>query len=186
MNINKTIQPYQFEPENDENDEDWNNDNDANVDNNLELITEGRSGNRLWCQCGECCEMDSDEQSVCCAEFENIKICMQHYTCVSKNPSFPKLILDMEVLNVSRQILGTKTKSKWKQKMLHADNPLNKTWRYVAYRQFVSWINAWKPIGYKNRVVIPSCVVKNIRQIFPEGDEKYVGFKNYVNAKFPA
>jgi hypothetical protein len=37
MNINKTIQPYQFEPENDENDEDWNNDN-ANVDN-LELIT---------------------------------------------------------------------------------------------------------------------------------------------------
>jgi hypothetical protein len=61
--------------------------------------------------------MDSDEQSVCCAEFENIKICMQHYTCVSKNPSFPKLILDMEVLNVSRQLLGTKTKSKWKQKM---------------------------------------------------------------------
>jgi hypothetical protein len=37
MNINKTIQPYQFEPENDENDEDWNNDNDVD---NLELISD--------------------------------------------------------------------------------------------------------------------------------------------------
>jgi hypothetical protein len=36
MNINITIQQYQFEPVNDENDEDWNNDDDANVDN-LEL-----------------------------------------------------------------------------------------------------------------------------------------------------
>jgi hypothetical protein len=36
MNINIIIQHYQFEPVNDENDEDWNNDDDANVDN-LEL-----------------------------------------------------------------------------------------------------------------------------------------------------
>jgi hypothetical protein len=78
MNINITIQHYQFEAVNDENDEDWNNDDDANVDNlelrgDLEIVYGVNAENVVkWI-------VMTDEQSVCCAEFENIKICIQHW-----------------------------------------------------------------------------------------------------------
>lgn len=184
MNLDN-IQPYQFEPERDEIE-----DNDTIVTNEpvQDFITSGRSGNSLWCKCKECMEMENDEESVCCYEFENIRnpSISGDFGCVTINPSFGKLILDREVLNVTRYLLGSKTKTKWKNKLLHAEKPLNKTWRYVAYKQFVSWINAWMPIGFRKRVVIPSCVIKKIRQCFPEVNGKYVGFKNYKNDQLPA
>jgi len=49
------------------------------------------------------------------------------------------------------------------------------TWRLAAYRQFTWWAHG--SLGKKRRRVIPACVVKTIRETFPEDDGDYVGFK---------
>jgi hypothetical protein len=41
----------------------------------------------------------------------------------------------------------------------------------------ISWINSWTSIGRHNRVVIPCCAVKCIREKFPEISGNYIGFK---------
>lgn len=46
-------------------------------------------------------------------------------------------------------------------------------YRYTAYRQFVRWIWVW--LGRRNRKVLPSCVVNEIRNAFPS--ERYAGFR---------
>ncbi|KAJ8251480.1 hypothetical protein GJAV_G00221790 [Gymnothorax javanicus] len=49
--------------------------------------------------------------------------------------------------------------------------------RYFAYRCFVSW--CWEHLGRTIRVVIPSCVVNQIRQEFPDPQGRYVGFRRH-------
>ena len=47
-------------------------------------------------------------------------------------------------------------------------------WRNASYRFFVLWM--WGKLGYGNRVVVPSCCVKKIRQQFPSPDGRYKGY----------
>ncbi|XP_025205861.1 uncharacterized protein LOC112602139 [Melanaphis sacchari] len=77
-------------------------------------------------------------------------------------------LLDIDVLNITRHQLILKSKNKTKRKLLSVDEPENKLWRYLAYKNFISWINAWTTIGKGNRVVIPSCSIAKIRSLFPE------------------
>ena len=51
-----------------------------------------------------------------------------------------------------------------------------RTYRYAAYRQFTWW--AHNRVGRHIRRVIPACVVKKIREEFPEPDQNYTGFKS--------
>ncbi|XP_022181887.1 P2X purinoceptor 7-like [Myzus persicae] len=60
----------------------------------------------------------------------------------------------------------------------------NKTWRFICYKQYTSWVNSWIAMGKGNRVVLPSCVVRKIREEYPEQNGIYVGFKN--SKKLPA
>ncbi|XP_077512589.1 uncharacterized protein LOC144123678 [Amblyomma americanum] len=46
-------------------------------------------------------------------------------------------------------------------------------YRYTAYRQFVRWI--WRRLGRRNRRVLPSCVVGEMRNAFPA--QRYCGFR---------
>ena len=45
-------------------------------------------------------------------------------------------------------------------------------YRYTAYRHFVRFCLGW--LGKKNRVVLQSCAVKEIRQTFPSAN--FTGF----------
>lgn len=47
--------------------------------------------------------------------------------------------------------------------------------RLQAYRQFIYW--SYGRLGRKNRRVVPSCVVKRIRDAYPEANGQYTGFK---------
>ena len=49
--------------------------------------------------------------------------------------------------------------------------------RLMAYRQFVCWVRKGQPLGKRNRVTIPACVVNIIREAFPSQDGVYEGFK---------
>jgi hypothetical protein len=52
----------------------------------------------------------------------------------------------------------------------------NASWRYLAYRAFMKWINSFVSLGRKNRIIIPSCCVTAIRMQWPEECGVYVGF----------
>ncbi|CAJ0921566.1 unnamed protein product [Ranitomeya imitator] len=47
--------------------------------------------------------------------------------------------------------------------------------RKTAYRAFTAWIHGF--LGKGNRRPIPSCVVKLVREAFPEEHQEYMGFK---------
>lgn len=170
------IQPYQFEPEAEADGALDDTDEEDDID------VEGRAGNSDWCSCGNICRsMTCDEESRCCHENNHVRIVKTpDYNCVTQNPSFNRLILDRELLSMVRHGLALKTKSQRKRRLLIADVPQNRTWRYAAYKQFTSWINSWTTIGFKNRIVLPSCVIWKIRDEFPEEDGNYTGFKSAV------
>ncbi|KAE9521400.1 hypothetical protein AGLY_018222 [Aphis glycines] len=88
--------------------------------------------------------------------------------CVTNIVLFNQLVLDKDGLNISCHKTILKYKNKQKKKVLCKSEPQNKVWRYLAYKQFISWINAWTTIGKGNRIVIPSCVIYKIRQTYLE------------------
>ena len=53
------------------------------------------------------------------------------------------------------------------------DLPPNMLLRHLAYRRFVRW--TFGILGRHNRVTLPACVVKKIRDTF--GSDVYVGFR---------
>lgn len=48
-------------------------------------------------------------------------------------------------------------------------------YRYAGYRQFTWWVH--KRLGRYVRKVIPACVVKAIRTVYPNADGNYTGFR---------
>ncbi|XP_050066073.1 P2X purinoceptor 7-like [Aphis gossypii] len=104
-------------------------------------------------------------------------MCMNN-ECITKNALFSKIILDEDILKITRQYMISKTKKKTKKISLQSATMENKAWRYICYKQFTLWVNSWMPIGRGNRVVIPACVVKKIRERYPEENGLYIGFQN--------
>ena len=50
--------------------------------------------------------------------------------------------------------------------------------RFTAYRQYTAWTHYYEKIGRGCRVVISSCVVRKIREEFPEANGIYTCFKS--------
>ena len=55
----------------------------------------------------------------------------------------------------------------------------NNTLRYGSYRMITNWIHG--KLGWKNRKVLPSCIVKYIRRTYPDENEDYTGFMDVVD-----
>ncbi|KAK9978901.1 hypothetical protein ABG768_020638 [Culter alburnus] len=54
--------------------------------------------------------------------------------------------------------------------------------RLVAYRVVLEWILKGEKLGRHNRKVLPSCVVRSIRERYPSSSATYVGFKEAEEA----
>ena len=50
-------------------------------------------------------------------------------------------------------------------------------YRYAAYHQFIWWVH--DRLGRYVRKVIPACVVKAIRAVYPNADGNYTGFRTH-------
>ena len=120
--------------------------------------------------------MDREEECACCHEIEqdNEKIKpAQPFTCITDNPGFHAVCLDIWVLQAAwfgyKQQYGSRA----------YEGPEHKVNRNIAYRQLVRW--CWGVIGKEIRVVLPSCAVSCIRAHFPppgnEDDFEFVGFR---------
>lgn len=177
------LQPYQYEPT--YTDEQVL----ANEKKKQEQVSvfSGRAGNTTWCNCLACEAKPTDFESYCCHESTKIEAVREEADCVTFHAQFDSVVLNKHVLNVVRhqQIIQAK-----KHNLEHHnfENPDNRLWRHLAYRQFVSWINSWTSIGKNRRLVIPSCVIGAIRNEYPESDGNYVGFKaanDFYCAEYP-
>ena len=80
-----SIQPFQFEPERNINEEDsTDNSLDGNVSQNEERRDEARVGQNRWCKCGNCVSMVSEKESVCCRELQFLSADVHGKYCVIK------------------------------------------------------------------------------------------------------
>ncbi|XP_071833063.1 uncharacterized protein [Apostichopus japonicus] len=165
------IQPYLYEPEEDDDEE------RGELANHVRIH---RIHALDWCTCQNCQIMPSGRECVCCSEVPQVLEKQadartlspsQPYRCITEHPGFQSVCLDVHVLQTA-----------WSQYKQQYDEPYegpqHKMFRHISYRQFARWI--WGFLGSHLRIVLPSCAVSAIRATFlPPGDEDdhvYVGF----------
>ncbi|XP_068690933.1 P2X purinoceptor 7-like [Montipora foliosa] len=163
------VEPYQFEPILTESDRESCDDDSTNSDNGGYDLNEDRIGQVDWCICGNCLAMTTGRESVCCREHQ--KSCDKippAMSCITENENFSAVCTNPAVIETAfNQYLENEGPID--------DEPLNDTYRYVAYRQYTYWIH--KKLGRKIRIAIPSCVVKKTRESFPSESGSYRGFE---------
>ncbi|XP_033729329.1 LOW QUALITY PROTEIN: P2X purinoceptor 7-like [Pecten maximus] len=126
---------------------------------------DGNSPN--WCLCGNCREMPTQPEKLCCKK--------DLPNCITLLPDFKVLILDEAVLALAclyrQDMFALPNEEDWKKANRHAptDN--------IAYRQYILWQVG--RLGTGDRRVIPSCAVWKIRDGFPDEFGQYTGFKAF-------
>ena len=121
-----------------------------------------RSGTTSWCTCGRCKIMESEEESKCCKESDEIP---EDYfggkMCLTENENFQLVCLAMEVLRTTLHAL----------KNLRGDNIIisNKSFRYAGYWQYTWWVH--NRLGRGVRKGIPSRTIWAICNAYPESDD---------------
>lgn len=108
-----------------------------------------------WCQCGNCQNMESEKEEICCEQPD----CL---TTTHPYQQWREIHLDYSILTVAL-----------KSNLVHKA----KFYRQEAYRQFSYWKHGHK--GKGKRIPLPSCVVWNIRNCYPDLDGKYEGFERH-------
>lgn len=159
------VSPYMYEPVRPTNEEDNNYCADRDGRSNTNLIT--------WCKCTFCERMPDDHECYCCRESQAFDVLRGNDDCITYHESFNFLILNIDSLKTAKYHMSLKADAV-KRRMLSDET--NRVWRHVAYTQFIYWVNAWVPLGKKERRVVPACVVAKIRDKYPEVDNVYQGF----------
>jgi len=121
------------------------------------------SGQPQWCNCGRCRPMESNEANVCCRKNLRPGRCITEV----RRELFARILLDADVL---RLILMDHN-----DLFANGDEPINTNMRYTAYRQFILWRYGY--LGQGNRMVVPSCLTWAIRNMFPEQNGQYTGYR---------
>ena len=70
LNPDSVIHPFMFEPQHSSSsgEEEISVDEETQEDIQRELSTRSRPGNREWCFCGNCQEMPTENECICCQE----------------------------------------------------------------------------------------------------------------------
>ncbi|XP_066921085.1 P2X purinoceptor 7-like [Clytia hemisphaerica] len=149
---------------------------DSETDSDDSEAQSSRLENLAWCKCYECVIGDTFvlDECMCCHEFNLLAEKLETNKCITKHEDFKMLMLNPKVLEVSF-VRHRRHKRIYKR----ITQMTNKQLRYTAYRQYTAWSHYFETLGKNVRVVVPSCVVKEIRNAFPEASGKYVGFKRF-------
>ena len=129
------FQPYIFEPERHITSECSSDEN--NTWSDTEERNEGnvRVGNLIWCACGNCSSENREIDCLCCQEVDalNSKFDEETIPCVTDSTSFKTLCTNELVL---KNVLTGLHESKGD---CLEENWSNRTLRYAAYKQFISF-----------------------------------------------
>ncbi|XP_040191767.1 P2X purinoceptor 7-like [Rana temporaria] len=125
-------------------------------------------GNTDWCICESCGPMPTQLESVCCRQIYQVEGSIpEGMSCITAAPVFVSQFTIQEHVYITSMAIHV-----IERPVVDADN--NRRLRKTAYRAFIGWIYGF--LGKANRKVIPACVVKAIREAFPDPDGSYVGF----------
>ena len=111
------------------------------------------AGDENWCSCENCVHMEVAMENVCCRSFSDTignKFGIQK--CITLTAAFRDVCLNTNVLAAA---LGT-----WRHLTEQQLLISNKSYRFIAYRQFISWV--YGCLGKDVRKRIPLCVVNKI------------------------
>ena len=89
------------------------------------------------------------------------------YTCEEIRHLFPKISLRIAWLSQQQYLMLTGD-------ALSFANMTTTNYRYHAYRSYTSYIHGL--LGRWQRKVVPACLVKRIRELYPSADDTYVGY----------
>ena len=125
------------------------------------------------CTCGNCIKMPTNIENKCCQEEELDSTCVPDYErgkclseCTDIKHNFNHVTVRHSWLNEQRFYGNTGP-------ALLFGNMTNKNYRHHAYRTYINYIH--ELLGTRNRRVAPSCVVKVIRETWPDADGCYKG-----------
>ena len=175
VDMMKALQPYQFEPEKEVSDTDDDNtesiiENEDSIDDDDDEEPKYRAGTLDWCSCSNCKIEEREIDCLCCQEVAalNEKIDKFGTKCITKAEEFQTLCLNEAVLE--NVLIG-----------LHDSrgDPIekkttNRSYRYAGYKQFTWWV--YKSLGRGNRRVIPSCILWEIRNMYPDPNNHYISY----------
>ena len=91
--------------------------------------------------------------------------------CITNHESFQAVVLNEDALYTHLVALN----DMWSSYLPARDNVPTKSYRYAAYRQF-TWFAHNRRLGRGIRRRIPACVLRIIREKFPDPRGDYVGY----------
>ena len=154
------IQPYSFEPvcSNSESEE------DTSVDMANPIETDDAS---IWCECGKCVASATIREKVCCKKpvvFDTDVF--ESKVCITETDAFLNVCLNRFVLQAA---IGN-----WNDLTHDNRNLGNKNYRFIAYRQYISWSYGY--LGRRKRKPLPNCAIIKIREIYPDPNNVYIPY----------
>ena len=162
------LKPYDFEPLVDLDE----NENDLSNPKANEQGEPSRIGNTNWCKCGNCKPMDSEAESLCCLDTNEVPDeYFEGNTCIILSEGFSTVCLSKHTLKTALSALND-----LRGDSIKTDRN-NCSYRYAGYKQFTWWVH--NNLGKGVRKVIPSCSVWAIRTKYPSEDSKYAPFMEY-------
>lgn len=136
-----------------------------------ETLSRQEQNPKEWCFCSNCSIMESELESYCCRESSLIVdgvIGQTGKSCVTHVEIFKKAIEDEDMLKLQANGLADVKR--------HKDGTIREeSLRYTAYSTFLQICNL-RFCGRGVRYVLPACVVKRIRELFPSPDGQYKDF----------
>lgn len=132
---------------------------------------ESRTMDSSWCLCGRCAVMPTATECICCKELEAVRGKLGESDgvhCITQHGRFSAMCLEPEILRPVLVLLHDARCSTLQEPIS------NRAYRLCAYRLFTSWIHG--RLGAHTRRIIPSCVVRSIRNKFPDDNGVYTGF----------
>ncbi|XP_044134155.1 P2X purinoceptor 7-like [Bufo gargarizans] len=132
--------------------------------------TEGRLKGTQWCQCGNCKQMSSLEESICCHEFRSMDGIREGLQCIIQHEGFQSRIHSRDFLIEILQASTRMTQQEF-------ERIENRCLRWASYRKFTNLVYGF--LGKGHRIPVPSCVVSKIRELYPDHEGNYTGFRWY-------
>ena len=143
-----------------------------------------------FCTCGNCDRMASRKESLCCKDDQfsdvfsrtskrrtidgNGELVITSHAlnglCLTKSPTIKNIVEDEDLIltflaEVSISCLRGLPKT-----------PVsNREFRYGAYRSITRYLHGI--LGKRNRKILPACIIKMVRQRYPENSNNYVGYE---------
>ena len=110
-----------------------------------------------WCFCGNCREMPTDVEKLCCKD----------PNCMTKSNAHLHLLMEHVISSAIQQQQNP------------GENPsvfeIQRSKREAAYKKYANY--KYGRLGKNIRKPLPSCVVWSVRALYPSPNDKYIGFK---------